>query len=239
MRTRYVLVAAGLLAGSAAAAIAQSQTPYAFDQLPAFHGKAAQYSLTPRGDVDGLILGDGTEVHFAPHLGTQLVFIVKPGDDVTIHGLRARAVPMVQAMSITNDTSHATVSDGGPPGGPPPGPPPGPRGPAGPGDGPMLTAQGQVKATLHGPRGEVNGALLEDGTIIRMPPPEAQRLAGQLQPGTPVFVQGNGYAGPLGKVVAARSIGPDASQLTPIAAPPPPPRGPGNRPPPPPPGPAL
>ncbi len=55
--------------------------------------------------MDGLILDDGTEVHLPPHLGAQLVAAVKPGDVVTIHGLRARAVPMVQAVSITNDAT--------------------------------------------------------------------------------------------------------------------------------------
>ena len=28
-----------------------------------------------------------------------------------------------------------------------------------------------VKHVLHGPRGEKRGALLEDGTIVRIPPP--------------------------------------------------------------------
>jgi hypothetical protein len=36
-------------------------------------GKVAQYSITPRGAVDGLILVDGTEVLMPPHLSTQLV----------------------------------------------------------------------------------------------------------------------------------------------------------------------
>ena len=98
--------------------------------------RSVQYSLTPRGDVDGLILTDGTEVHLPPHLGTQLVFAVRPGDDVTIHGLRARAIPMVQAMSVSNDATGSTVTDNGP------GDPRGPRDPA-----QVLTAQGPDQAT--------------------------------------------------------------------------------------------
>ena len=68
-------------------------------QLPQFKGKVAQYSLTPRGEVDGLILADGTEVHVPPFVSTQLVFAVKPGDAVTIHGVKAQAIPMVMARS--------------------------------------------------------------------------------------------------------------------------------------------
>ncbi len=48
-----------------------------------------------------------------PHLGTQLVYAVKPGDAVTIRGLKARALAMVQAMSVKNDATGATVTDTG------------------------------------------------------------------------------------------------------------------------------
>ncbi len=91
MRTRHILLAATLLAGGVGAAVAQNAATYDPSQLPAIQGKVAEYSLTPRGDVDGLILADGTEVHMPPHLGTQLVYAVKPGDAVTIRGLKARA----------------------------------------------------------------------------------------------------------------------------------------------------
>ena len=149
---------------------------------------------------------------------------MKPGDAVTIRGLRARAIPMVQAMSVKNDATGATVTDTGAGG---------PR--RRPGDGPRdvqqtLNATGRIKAQLHGPRGDLNGALLEDGTIVRLPPHEAQRLASTLATGSPVTVQGNGFEGPLGRVIEARSIGPDAAHQVQIDTPP---RPPGRRPPPP------
>jgi len=40
-----------------------------------------------------------------------------------------------------------------------------------------MSVQGRVQMTLHGPRGDVNGAMLDDNTILRLPPPEAQRFA--------------------------------------------------------------
>ena len=231
MRTPHILLAATLLAGASGIALAQNAATYDPSQLPTIRGKVAEYSLTPRGDVDGLILADGTEVHLPPHLGTQLVYAVKPGDAVTIHGLRARAIPMVQAMSISNDATGGSVTDTGPAG---PGGPPGPRGMQA-----SLTAQGHVKAQLHGPQGELNGALLDDGTIVRLPPPEAQRLVAELAPGAPLTVQGSGFAGTLGHVIEARSIGPSADRLVQVAAPPrrgpgPIPGGPDMGPPPPP-----
>lgn len=174
-------------------------------QLPATKGVVAQYSLTPRGDVDGLILADGTEVHFPPFASTQLVFAVKPGDAVTIHGMKAKALPMVMALSITNDASGVIVQASG-------------RGPMHRG-GASLEASGTVKEVLHAPRGEANGVLLSDGTIVRLPPPEARKLADALAVGKTIFVRGDGYAGGLGRVVAAREIGPDATHLTPVMAP--------------------
>ena len=225
---RAALLAATLLAGGgAAAALAQTlpQTGGAYDpaQLPAIHGKVAQYDLTPRGDVDGLILQDGTEVHFPPHLGVQVVAAVRPGEDVTVHGLKARALPLVQAMSVTGDASGKTVVDQGPGGPRGPGhhpPPPPPRG-----AGQQLQAQGTVKMQLHGPRGELNGVLLEDGTMVHLPPPEAARLAAELTPGSPIAVRGDGMDSSLGRVIGAQAIGPSPDKLAQVAAPPPPPGG--------------
>jgi len=71
-------------------ATAYSQTagsPWDASQLPETRGIIKQYTLTPRGDVDGLILNDGTEVTLPPHLTSQIVFAVRPGDAVTIRGL--------------------------------------------------------------------------------------------------------------------------------------------------------
>jgi hypothetical protein len=116
--------------------------------------------------------------------------------------------------------SHQTVTDSGPPG-------PG-------GTGLALQASGHIKAQLHGPRGDLNGVLLEDGTIVRLPPDQAQQIAAQLAVGQPIYEMGDGSVSPLSKVIAAQQIGPNQSQLAQIdnssrgperdRRPPPPPR---------------
>ena len=94
---------------------------------------------------------DGTEVKTPPHLSTQIAVTLHGGDAVTVHGLRAAAIALIEATSVTNDATGQTVVDFGPP----------PKGPAGgwwgrnPG---QATLQGRVRMTLHGPRGGVNGA---------------------------------------------------------------------------------
>jgi hypothetical protein len=219
MNARDVVLAAGLVAaGSGAVAFGQGVAGADPDQFPAIQGKVVQYSLTPRGEVDGLILDDGTQVHMPPHLGAQLVFTIKPGDQITVRGLKARQIALIEAVSVTNDATHVSVVDAGPPD---------PRG-----TGQVLQASGNVKAQLHGPRGDLNGVLLEDGTIIRLPPDEAERLVTQLVVGQPLYVTGRGIDSPLGKVIVATQVGPNASQLAEVRVDAPPP---GRRGPPPPP----
>jgi len=231
---------------AAAAPLMQAQPAFDLSQLPIMRGTVKFFTMTPRGDVDGFVLADGTQVHVPPHLSTQLVAAVRLGDTVTVRGLRAAAVPMVDAMSVTGEASGQTVVDTGPPGGPGRGPGgrpdhgPGARSPGGPGfagmrppspgrpaAGPPSEVSGKVLTVLHGPRGEANGAMLEDGTVLRMPPPEAMRLTAALAPGQTVVAQGPGIANNLGRMVDVRAIGASHEQLTPIQAPPPP-RGPGG-----------
>jgi len=202
---KSALLAATLLVGAGGFALAQPGPTYDPAQLPSVKGKVAQYTLSPRGDVDGLLLDDGTEVHFSPTASTELVFAVKPGDAVTIHGLKAKAVPMVAAASITNDATGATVT---------------PR----MGRGPMernanVEAEGVVKAVLHETRGEVNGVLLDNGTVIRLPPQEAKKYATDLAVGQKLFARGLGVTSALGKVVMARQIGADRTKLSDVAMP--------------------
>ena len=157
-------------------------------QLPAQRGQVQQFTLTPRGDIDGLILTDGTEVKTPPHLSTQIAYAIKTGDTVTIHGLHAAALPLVQAVSITNDATGRAVIDNGPPGsGRLPATPPTPIATATGAGGPLpgLTeVHSRVRMALHVPQGDVNGALLDDGTILRLPPPEAYRFAESAAIGT-------------------------------------------------------
>jgi hypothetical protein len=216
--TRYRVLFGALLTATtltaAAAVYGQTGSPmWDPSQLPESKGTVKQYTLTPRGDVDGLILNDGTEVKLPPHLTAQIVFAVKPGDAVSVRGLKARALPLIDAASVTNFVTGVTVTDNGPPGGP----------------GRTFTETtltGRIAAALHGKRGEANGALLENGTILRLPPQEAERVQSLLQPGQSVAVRGSSLVTPLGTVVEVRAIGSSPEQLTELDVPRPPRGGP-------------
>jgi hypothetical protein len=183
-----------VLIGASGAALAQQGSP---NKL-ILKGTVAQYSLTPHGDIDGLILADGTEVLWPPHLSTELVFYIRPGDAVTIHGSKSKVgvTPMVDAESVTNDATRVTVANTGPPSPPKP-----------------LDDEGRIKAQLHSWSGTLSGVLLENGTIVRLPPPEAKRLSDSLVVGKLIHASGDGAGSSLGKVIAAREIGPDKTHL--------------------------
>ena len=205
-RLNTAFLASSMLVAMTGAAIAQAPT-YDPAQLPAIHGKVAQYTLTPRGDVDGLILEDGLEVQVSPRVSTELVFAVRPGESVTIHGLKAHAMPMMMAMSVTNDASGVTVVTGGMH-----------RGHDRSDDAPV-EAQGRIKAELHDADGDTDGVLLQDGTVVRVPPPEVQRLGAQLAIGQTIYASGAGDTGVLGRVVAAHLLGTAKDTAKPVAGP--------------------
>jgi hypothetical protein len=183
-------------------------------QLPTYAGRVQQFTLTPRGDIDGLILSDGTEVKTPPHLSTAIAYSVKPGDTVNIHGLRAAALPLVQAVSVTDQANGRTIVDTGPPG---PLPPIFGAAPAAPLPG-LIEAQGRVRMVLHGLQGEINGVLLEDRTMLRLPPPAALTFSALLQTGQTLVAEGVGLSSALGKVMEVRQIGTSRDQLNYVAA---------------------
>ena len=178
-------------------------------QWPAYRGRVDLFTLTPRGDIDGLLLTDGTEVKTPPHLSGEIARAVKRGDAVTVRGLKAAALALIQAVSISDEASGRTVTDRGP-GHPPPDQDPG----AAPATRQRL--QGRIRLVLHGVMGEANGALLDDGTVLRMPPPEAARFAALLVPGHAVAAEGLARRWSLGTTVEVLALGASPDTMTPL-----------------------
>ena len=83
----------------------------------------------------------------------------------------------------------------------------------------LTQVQGRVRMALHGPRGDVNGALLEDGTVLRLPPPEGYRFAALLQAGQNLVAEGVGLTIASGKVFQVWRLGPSRDQLNQIQQP--------------------
>src|SRR5438874_1258041 len=122
-RTMYrcivLLMAGGLVLGGMQASWAQPAPPPPPRPLapgqptPTVSGTVQQYLLTPHGEVEGLLLSDGTIVRFPPHLSAAMAATVKPGDVVTVAGFMVAATAQeraVKALTITNTVTGQTVT---------------------------------------------------------------------------------------------------------------------------------
>ena len=186
--------------------------------LPTIRGEFERFTLTGRGDIDGFILKDGTEIKTTPELSAQLVGFANPGDPIEIHGLRAAALPLVRAVSLTNRATHRMATESAVAAvGPTPPPPPG-----APSIGSTTELSGRVRLSLHGAQGEVNGVLLENGTILRIPPDQAAAIAAFMQPHQIVIAQGLALTTPAGTVMDVVQIGPSNDKLVSVGPPTPP-----------------
>ena len=82
-----------------------------------------------------------------------------------------------------------------------------------------MDASGTVRLTLYAPKGQARGALLHDGTILRLGHKEAQRHLDQLRPGSQISARGEGLATEHGRVIEVREIGQPDGTFKPIKKP--------------------
>jgi hypothetical protein len=248
---RHLILSSACLALFATTALAQNPplppaiaatATAAWGQQAGIQGIVKAFKMTPVGDLEGMVLTDGTEIHVPPHLSAQLAAAARPGEAVRVLGWRTSVPNFVIATSLTGQRGQSVVDQGPPPPGTmPPPPPPGQPAPGAQ----QATVQGRVQQVLHGPAGDVNGALLDDGTTIKVPPPLGWEASSGLQSGQVITAQGWAVSNGYGRVVEAQTIGAGPPQVTqgatPGAAPPPggappPPAPPAGAAPPPPPG---
>ncbi|MBI1777858.1 MAG: hypothetical protein HYR63_21160 [Proteobacteria bacterium] len=186
------------------------------DYLPEVSGTFERFLLNPRGEADGMILADGTEVHFPPHMSAEVCAAIRPGEKtkVTIRGVRPRVGDLIAAVAIATADGRR-IFDNGPP-----------KGhdeekahkhQAKPKREPM-DVDGIVRRILHGPKGEARGALLEDGRIVRFAAKDAEAVASLLAPGRPLAVRGEGLTSALGTVIEAHEMGSSLDGLRPLKA---------------------
>lgn len=185
-------------------------------------GRVQQWLLNPNGEIDGLLLADGTQVAFPPHLSASVQQTMKPGDTVQVIGWRTPGAPVLRAASL--NANGRSVVDQAPAIG---SAPPAPRDPAAL---TAMSASGRVARALYTVRGDVNGVLLDNGSIVRFPPHVGAEIAATLQPGSTLHAKGWGSRSPMGTAIEATAIGPTADGMRelfagPGMAPPPGPRG--------------
>jgi hypothetical protein len=182
------------------------------DSLPEVAGILERFVLNPHGEVDGFVMNGQTQtpifVHTPPHMEGELTRNAKAGDKLRVRGVRPRGADVLAAVAVTGESGLQIVD----------------KGPDHDRKHPKIEHQkmrleGTVRLSLFGPKGELRGALLADGTIIRVGPKEAEHLTKVLMPGTRIAVSGDGIETQHGRVIQAKEIGSGMDDLRPIKGP--------------------
>jgi hypothetical protein len=185
-------------------------------------GRIERWLVNPNGDVDGLLLADGTQVGFPPHLSADVQRALKIGDSVEISGWRAPNAPVVRAARLMATGSGRSIADTPPAAD---GARPAMRAPRDPSALTAMNASGRVARILYTGRGDANGVLLDSGTIVRFPPHVGTAYAATLQPGNTIEARGWGTRSPNGNAIEATALGTSTETMRDVFA------GPGAQPP--------
>ncbi len=166
---------------------------------PIAKGNVSRLLPNAEGEIDGLLLTDGTQVRFPPHLTQELASTVKPGSQVSVEGYR-EAGGVVRARVITDQSSGRSIAEHDP------APPMTSPNLHSTGLGP-LSAEGRIQQLMRDPAGDVNGVVLEDGSVVRFPPNVRRQYPGVLQPGTSISASGYGTQTRFGRALDATTLG--------------------------------
>jgi hypothetical protein len=194
--------------GGSSVVLAGDTNPPSFRKRPVAEGVVARYLLDPRGEIEGLMLQDGTQMHITSRAADKLLQAIKPGHHVRVHGHRQDNAPLIQADVILNASTgtiftvpfrldfpipeqeqHLSMIE--------------------------MTAEGTIEVLLfHALKGVVHGMLLSDGTQIRLPPDINEELRKSFHVGDQVVAEGNGTANEHGRCLEALSISLNGGKMT-------------------------
>lgn len=182
--------------------------PPSMDKPPVADGIVDRYLLNPRGDISGLLLQDGSQMHITIRAAQDLTKTIQPGDHVRVHGRRVSDSLLVKPDVIINVTDGKSYTV-------PyrldlPMPPREERPTVN-----EMKAAGTIEVLLYDPLKEVvNGGLLSDGTQFRLPPDVGEHFHTSLHKHMDVEVRGYGIATEHGTALEAIAIGRKGYPLT-------------------------
>lgn len=177
------------------------------DSLSPISSKVQRFLFNPKGDADGMLLVNGTEAHFPPHLSKPVLRRIQAGDAVTVYGVKPKAADMLALVAIET-AGGERICDTGPPDKHHDHPHPKKKA-----HGVEAEVEGSVDRLLHGPKGEVRGFLLSGGQIVRFPPHALESAHKWLAVGATVAVRGPGIEVGDTQVIEAKAWGPSRKRL--------------------------
>ncbi|OJV17191.1 MAG: hypothetical protein BGO21_07360 [Dyadobacter sp. 50-39] len=145
----------------------------------AWQGKVVRWQYNDDSVFDGFYVLSGSDsvlITFPPHLGKQIAGSAKVGRNVNLTGT-AESTPFgateVRLVSINN----ATINDS-------------PRQEMPPVE-KFVEQKGKISSLRKGRDGMVNGVLLDNKTLLKLPPHIIMQLGDALQPGSTIGYSGN------------------------------------------------
>jgi hypothetical protein len=196
-------------------AVSRAQQP-ATSLSTTTQGIVQSFTTAPRGEVDGAVLDNGTQLHWPPHMQQRFRNLLVQGDQVRASG-RSETGPAgdthLEVQSVTDLRTNLTAENPDFAAGPP-APPRGPMGPADhrgrplpPGPGAtrfgmnrqdVRTITGTVRSMSTAPRGEIDGAQLDTGVLLHWPPHMQDQFRNLVAVGDRVQAAGRMETGPAG-----------------------------------------
>jgi hypothetical protein len=164
-------------------------------QSISINGTVQAYLLKPEGEVDGVLLSDGKQLHLPKHLSTAVQETVKPGDTIEAIAEPGEPSPLgeeFRTLSLTNIHTGKIVSDQ-------------PRSPLSK-QGEPLSVEGNLTHWLLGHKGEPKGFILSDGSYLHVPPLLRKNLTERVKLGDRLSAQGYGTRNELGTSITVETL---------------------------------
>jgi hypothetical protein len=215
--SRHFVLGLPAAAGLLLFALGQSKAqPPDDEQATEVRGNVQRMTTAPRGEIDGAVLDNGTWLHWPPHMQDRFANLIKQGDQVRASG-RTETGPAgdthFEVQSVTDLRTTATAENPDFANGPPlPG-----RGPRGRGrrmrppfrpvvalapdarnQSSAVEVRGAVQRMTTAPRGEIDGAVLDNGTWLHWPPHMQAQFSDVIKAGDQVRATGRTETGPAG-----------------------------------------
>ncbi|MBS0171564.1 MAG: hypothetical protein JSR62_14535 [Nitrospira sp.] len=166
----------------------------------------SSYLLNARGQVTGLLLADGVQVHITLRASADTLTHVKTGDRIRIYGLRREEIPLILPDHIENLTTGASYDV------PSRNELPFPRSSRGLTE---MVVAGRIETLLYDyVTGRVHGMRLSDGSQVWLPADVNDAFRASLKLQEVVRVKGHGVTTPHGRALEALAIGHSAQSLT-------------------------
>jgi hypothetical protein len=118
LRKRNLLIVIAALAVIVSAGVAIWAVPKLMHRSTSVNGQVTAYLLNDRGEVDGLLLASGDQLHFSPQTGAIVASQIRAGDQVTATGhpgTKSNYGREVRVESISADGRTITEAAAGPP----------------------------------------------------------------------------------------------------------------------------